>query len=459
MYQSNHLTNRSQLVRNSINRPAWRRGLHLSALALVVAWLALSPQAGAVCQEGCDLSKNTFLGDDAFISNTGTSYNVAIGFEALMKSDYNSENTAVGAYALYSDSGLLGGNRNTATGAYALYSNSGLSKGSYGSWNTATGYDALYSNTDGYYNMANGSYALYSNTTAYNNTANGSYALYSNTTANNNTADGSGALRSNTTGYQNTATGVSALGSNVTGNRNVAEGVSALWTNKFGDFNTAVGFQALYQNSGSNNVALGFNAGTNLTTGSGNVCIGYSVLGVAGESNTTRISNIYYSVASGRPVYINSDGKIGTLVSSRRFKEQIKPMDKASEAILALKPVSFQYRKEIEPNGGIMFGLIAEDVEKADPDLVTRNDKGEPETVRYEAVNAMLLNEFLKEHRKVDDLTATVNELKTAVAGEKELETTVAQLLATIKEQAAQIQKVSAKLAASGPVAPELVNR
>ncbi len=119
-------------------------------------------------------------------------------------------------------------------------------------------------------------------------------------------------------------------------------------------------------------------------------------MGVGGESNTTRISNIYSSVASARPVYINSDNKIGTLVSSRRFKEKIKPMDESSEAILALKPVSFRYKKEIEPNGGIMFGLIAEDVEKVDPDLVTRNDKGEAETVRYEAVNAMLLMSFSK---------------------------------------------------------------
>jgi len=187
-----------------------------------------------------------------------------------------------------------------------------------------------------------------------------------------------------------------------------------------------MGFQALYQNTGSNNIGLGFNAGNNLTSGSGNVCIGYNVVGVAGESNTTRISNIYSSVASGRAVYVNSDNKIGTLVSSRRFKDEIKPMDKASEAILALKPVTFHYKKEIEPSGSIMFGLIAEEVEKVDPDLVTRNDKGEAETVHYEAVNAMLLNEFLKEHRKVEELEATVAKLQSA-----------------FKAQAAQIQKVS----------------
>ena len=155
----------------------------------------------------------------------------------------------------------------------------------------------------------------------------------------------------------------------------------------------------------------GPNAGVNLTTGNGNVCLGAFVHGNAGESNTTRIKNVYSSVASDRAVYVTADNKIGTLVSSRRFKEEIKPMDKASEAILALNPVSFRYKKEIECNGSIMFGLIAEDVEKADPDLVTRNEKGQAETVRYEAVNAMLLNEFLKEHRKVEQLEKQVEAL------------------------------------------------
>ncbi len=246
--------------------------------------------------------------------------------------------------------------------------------------------------------------------------SNGDAALYSNTTANSNTATGSSTLGFNTTGYRNTAIGDAALYRNVTGHGN-----------------TAIGFQAPYQNTGSNNIALGFNAGSNLTGGSGNVCIGYNVLGVAGESNTTRISNVYSSLASARPVYINSDNKIGTLVSSRRFKEEIKPMDKASEAILALKPVSFHYKKEIEPNGAIMFGLIAEDVEKVDPDLVSRNDKGEAETVRYEAVNAMLLNEFLKEHRTVEEQAHKTQERSR----------TIAQHEAEIRALASQLQKVS----------------
>jgi len=206
---------------------------------------------------------------------------------------------------------------------------------------------------------------------------------------------------------------------------------------------------------------LGTNAGRNLTNGSGNVCIGVNVVGVAGESNTTRIRNVYSSVATGRAVYVNSDNKIGTLVSSRRFKDEIKPMDKVSEAILALRPVTFSYKKEIEPNGTIMFGLIAEEVEKVAPELVTRNDKGQVETVRYEAVNAMLLNEFLKEHRRVEEQGCKMGALETTIARQqKELRTTVEQqqkeitaLTAALKAQAAQIQNVSEQVRTAKPAA------
>src|SRR6516165_10546886 len=149
--------------------------------------------------------------------------------------------------------------------------------------------------------------------------------------------------------------------------------------------------------------------------------------------------NVYASVATARPVYVNSDNKIGTLASTRRVKENIKPMDKSSEAILALKPVSFRYKKEIDASGSLQFGLVAEEVADINADLVTRDSEGKPETVRYEAVNAMLLNEFLKEHRKVETLEATV-----------------ANLVTTVKEQAAQIQKVSAQLELSN-AAPQTV--
>jgi uncharacterized coiled-coil protein SlyX len=407
----------------STRRSPWRRGFRLIPLALVC--LALSPQARGVCQEGCDLiNDNTFLGDDALLNNTDGYANTAVGFNALYSNTTGIENTANGDDALHNNTS---GAYNTATGAGALYDNTtgnsntadghqALVSNTTGSENTATGDYALNRNTTGEANTAAGSGALGSNTTGNFNTATGASALESNTTGSNNTANGLLVLFSNTTGFQNTANGSGALTLNTTGHRNTANGYQALFNNIIGTNNTAEGFQALYNNTGSNNVGLGFNAGTNLTTGSGNVCIGYNVLGVAGESNTTRIKNVYTSMASGRAVYVNSDNKIGTLVSSRRFKDEIKPMDTASEAILALKPVTFRYKKEIEPNGAIMFGLIAEEVEKVDPDLVTRNDKGEAEAVRYEAVNAMLLNEFLKEHRKVKKQETTISQLKSMVA-------------------------------------------
>jgi hypothetical protein len=302
--------------------------------------------------------------------------------------------------------------------------------------NTFLGDGALANTTTGAENTATGAGALGLNTAGSRNTASGSGALQNNTTGSDNTAIGFATLSQNTTANSNTATGSSALGFNTTGYRNTAVGDAALSSNTIGHGNTAIGYQALYHNTGSNNVGLGFNAGYKLTDGDGNICIGSNLFGVAGESNTTRIANIYFSLASGRPVYINSDGKLGTLVSSRRFKEEIKPMDKASEAILALKPVSFRYKKEIESSGALMFGLIAEDVEKIDPELVTRNDKGEAEIVRYEAVNAMLLNEFLKEHRKVEEQSSRM----------ERRDRTIAQQDAEIRGLTSQLQKVSDQL-------------
>ena len=279
------------------------------------------------------------------------------------------------------------------------------------------------------------------NGTANRNTAVGSGALLNNVDGSDNTAIGSQALFTNTTGGSNTATGSNALGSNTTGFRNMANGVNALYFNTTGSRNTAEGFQALFHNTGSDNVGLGFNAGSNLTAGSGNVCIGAAVGGVAGESNTTRIRNIYSSVASGRGVYVNSDNKIGTLASTRRVKENIKPMDKASEAVLALKPVSFRYKKEIDASGTLQFGLVAEEVADINADLVTRDSEGKPETVRYDAVNAMLLNEFLKEHGKVE-----------------KLETTVARQQKQIEALTAGLQKVSAQLELDKPAPQTVLN-
>jgi len=193
---------------------------------------------------------------------------------------------------------------------------------------------------------------------------------------------------------------------------------------------------------------MGGSAGYNLTTGDGNVCIGAGIFGVAGESNTTRISNIYASVANGRAVYVNSDDKIGTLSSSRRYKEEIKPMNKSSEALFALKPVSFRYKKEVDPTRALSFGLIAEEAAQISPDLITCDKDGKPETVRYEAVNAMLLNEFLKAHRKIEQQETTIAELKQGMEA----------LTARLNDQAAQIQKVSAQLQINRPAPRTALN-
>jgi len=410
-------------------RPHLRPGFVLTALALALAGLALSPQARAVCQQGCDLTNhNTFLGDDALLNNTTGINNTATGGNALVNNTTGSNNTASGYGALESNTT---GAYNTANGYGALFSNTT------GDANTANGVNALVNNTTGFQNTANGVNALFSNTTGTNNTAEGVQALNSNTTGYDNTAYGLNALYSNTTGNYNTANGVSALALNTTGHDNTANGRNALYYNTTGNWNTAEGLNALLHNTGSSNIGFGVNAGINLTTGSGNVCVGTNVFGVAGESNTTRIRNVYSSVAFGRAVYVNSDNKIGTLVSSRRFKNEIKPMDKASEAILALKPVTFRYKKEIEPNSAIMFGLIAEEVEKVDPELVTRNDKGEVETVRYEAVNAMLLNEFLKEHRTVEELKSTVAKQEATITQQQKQ---IKALTATVRGVSDQIQ-------------------
>jgi hypothetical protein len=298
--------------------------------------------------------------------------------------------------------------------------------------NTATGVDALFSNTTGANNTANGSGALEANTTASSNTANGAFALFG-----------------NTTGGKNTATGQSALEFNTTGINNTASGYLALQNNTVGGANTAEGFQALLHSTGSNNIALGASAGINLTNGSNNIDIGAP--GAAGEAakirigkqgtqNGTYIAGIRgVTVASGVGVIVGSTGQLGTVVSSARFKEAIKPMDKASEAILALKPVTFRYKQEIDPDGIPQFGLVAEQVEKVNPDLVVRDEDGKVNTVRYEAVNAMLLNEFLKAHRKLDQQQAMIDRQQ------KQIEA----LTATV-------QKVSDQIALSKP-APQLV--
>jgi hypothetical protein len=328
--------------------------------------------------------------------------------------------------------------------------------GGYPNGNTAEGQDALFSLTSGCCNTALGFDALFFLTTGTDNTAIGFNALLSNTTGSFNTAIGSQALFL-TTGSSNTATGSSALYGNTTGANNTANGGSALFSNTTGYNNTANGVNALFSNTtGNSNIALGPFAGTNLTTGSNNIDIGNA--GVAGESKTIRIGTRQTdratfiagisgaTVPTGVAVIVDSSGHLGTTTSSARFKDKIKPMDKASEAILALKPVTFHYKHELDPDSIPQFGLVAEEVEKVNPDLVARDDEGKPYSVRYEAVNAMLLNEFLKEHRMVESLEKAM--------AEQQKENTA--MRAMLKEQAAQIQKVSDQLELSKP-APQIV--
>jgi hypothetical protein len=373
---------------------------------------------------------NTAEGQKALFSLSTATGNVAVGWASLYSDAEGNFNTAIGTGALLFNTA----DRNTATGAGALLSNTT------GFNNTATGFQSLFSNTEGSFNMASGEFALSSNTTGNDNTAIGGEALFSNTTGGLNTVTGGQALINNTEGFSNTATGFRALVSNITGNDNTAIGEKALLNNT----------------SGRSNAALGRNAGAGVTTADNVICIGADVDG-ENVSNTCYIGNIFGVTSVGIGVLVNSAGKLGTTTSSRRFKDGIKPMKEASEAVFALKPVTFRYKKEIDPARTSQFGLVAEEVEKVNPDLIVRDKEGKPYTVRYEAVNAMLLNEFLKEHKTVQEQGATITQqrtdFETALAQQqKEIEA----LTATLKEQAAQIQKVSAQIEMS-KFAPQVV--
>jgi trimeric autotransporter adhesin len=431
--------------------------------ALGLFALPLRIQAVGPDTEGSISGANNGEGVGVLVSRTTGIWNTGTGFEALNH--------------------LTTGNQNTATGLRAMFNDTS------GGFNTATGVLSLFSNTNGFFNTATGAYSL-ANNTASGNTAHGYSALYNNATGERNTATGYAALYRNTggptfgSGGFNTANGYQALFSNTTGTGNVANGYAALYSSD-SDYNTANGFAALSNNTtgagntaigrsalqvntaGSNNSALGHAAGSNLTTGDGNVCLGAEVRGVPGESNTTWIRNINTTTqnfSAGVNNYVTvrlSDGRLGhtAVVSSRRYKEEIKPLDKISEALYALNPVSFRFKKKYDETQALGFGLIAEEVEKVDPDLVYHNNKGQVESVRYEMVNAMLLNEFLKAHRKMEEQEASITQLNFTVAQQrKDFEARIAQqqremdaLMAQLKEQDSTIQKVSDQLAAASP--------
>jgi hypothetical protein len=337
--------------------------------------------------------------------------NTGVGNNALFNLREGSFNTAIGLFSLFS---VLDGGFNTGVGAAALAFNTADN-------NTATGAAALLNNTEGS-----------------SNTANGAFALSSNTEGVQNTAIGLGALRNNTVGQANAANGWNALGSNTVGNDNTAVGWDALGSNTTGGANTALGFGALFTNTtGENNTAIGAFAGKGVTTANHVICIG----SLGGDVNfSTWIDNIYgVTTQSGTtaPVVVSDGGQLGTVASSERFKKDIANMDSSSEVILSLRPVKFHYKTDAKDTP--QFGLIAEEVAKVNPDLVLPDKDGKPFTVRYDAVNAMLLNEFLKEHRKVEKLETALRAVNERLA-----------------EQDAKIQKVSAQLAAASPSLADL---
>jgi hypothetical protein len=352
---------------------------------------------------------------------------------------YGTGNTAEGEEALLN---LSSGNFNTAAGFRTLFSNTTSN------FNTAIGAGALFNNT-GDQNTATGAGALLSNTSGRLNTANGEGALFFNMDGTQNTATGAGALESNTTGDLNTANGVNALTSNTDGARNTANGINALLRNTTGGFNTADGANALANNTtGNGNIAIGFQSGHAVTRANNVICIGSNVDG-ANINNSCYVGNIFTATSSsGVAVFVNGLGKLGTVTSSKRFKEEIKPMGTTSEALFSLTPVAFHYRKEIDPAGTPQLGLVAEDVEKVNPDLVVRDKEGKPYSVRYDQVNAMMLNEFLKEHRKNERQELKIEEQEAKIAHQQK----------QIEALTAGLQKVSAQLELNKPATQTVLN-
>jgi Chaperone of endosialidase len=366
---------------------------------LSLAFFALPPKAQATDLGSVVPGNNTADGTGVLVNRTTGMNNSGIGYQALNHDTSGGSNTATGYQALFTNKTGAG---NTAIGSNALHANTA-------SFNTATGSNALSHNINGNANTAIGLNALSSNSTGDVNTAAGSQALIHNTDGSSNTAVGFGALFFNALGNGNTAIGDSALSSN-TADSNTAVGFQALLSNTTGMRNTVAGYQALdHLTNGQRNIAIGYQAGSLVTSGNDIICIG------AAGGNVDRscfIGHIFGEPVNGfaTPVAVDSNGKLGTPASSRRFKDDIKPMDKASEGILALKPVTFHYKSDTKNTP--QFGLVAEEVAEVNPNLVVRDNNGEIYTVRYEAVNAMLLNEFLKEHRKVEKLEAIVTEQK-----------------------------------------------
>jgi len=452
-------------------------------VALLLACFAFLPQTQAALPpeipgdpDGCYPAFTTAEGCNALAVLTGGIGNTAVGWYSLFLAGDASFNTGVGAGALALTSGA-GSDSNTAVGTAAMLLNT------IGNENTAVGTNALLYNDSGESNTAIGANALFNNT-ASGNTAIGSHALLSNTTGGTlgttqnldvgpNLAVGSQALGNNTIASANTAVGYQALGSITTGFQDTDLGVSTAVgfqtlanASGPGAANDGFGYQALFNlTDGTGNVAIGFLAGWDLTVGDYNIYIGS--VGVDGESATIRIGRTLVSPITTRTfisgirevttgnndainVMIDSDGQLGTMSSSRRFKNEIKPMDKTSEAIHALEPVTFHYKSD--NTGTPQFGLIAEEVAEVNPDLVVRDKDGEIYSVRYDAVNAMLLNEFLKEHHKVEALQAGFAQQQ------KDFQAIVAHQQKQIEALTTGLEKVSAQIELSKPEPQTVLN-
>jgi hypothetical protein len=444
--------------------------------------LALTTRTGT----GVAGDDNTAVGTAAMLLNTAGHDNTANGTDALLFNEIASFNCAIGSFALFNNDNTGHGvaNDNIAVGFGALSSNND------GADNTAVGFNAL-ANNQASGLTAVGAGALSGNDSAVRNTAVGFQALFNNDVTRHgvaigNTAVGASALLSNTDGAGNTADGASALMDNVIGSSNTAVGVQALEHNT-NDFNTAVGFSALglataglrntavgdaaLENlvSGHDNIAIGVDAGSSLT-GSESLNIDIGNFGATGDGSTIRIGSVSLQTATfiagingngpfGATVQIDpATGQLGTNLSSARFKKDIDPMDKSSEVIFSLKPVTFHYKKD--KTNTQQWGLIAEEVAKVNPALIAADSEGKPYTVRYDQVNAMLLNEFLKEHRTVQEQGATIAQLKSTVgkqeAAAAKQEATIARQQKQIEALTTGLQKVSAQLELS-KAAPQTV--
>ena len=359
--------------------------LRINGTCAVGSFVAAIGEDGSVtCEDGGDANANTSYGESALSAVGDASGNTAIGYQAL---------------------------RDNVSGR----------------WNTATGADALGKNTVGQYNSAYGVNALWRNLSGNSNTGIGLGALQQNSSGNNNTATGSGALSGNSTGDNNTAVGESALHDNAAGSANTALGYTALSSSADSDNNTAVGYAALWDHSsGASNVALGNFAGSGNTTGSFNVSIASP--GVEGENNTTRIGTageqrrafvagirgVTTGIADAVTVVIDSNGQLGTISSSARFKTDVNDMGDASGRLLALRPVTFQYKGAYDDGARpLEYGLIAEEVAEIFPELVVFGEEDRPETVKYRLLSSLLLNEVQKQHTTLSGQEAEIAELKT----------------------------------------------